>query len=217
MAREVIAKMKSFEQWHSEEVENSFGLVKVPNHATLLNWLAVETETISDNETNLLLEHQRRLQNHVDYWGEEDLKMFFISPLLLLANYDHPQYQPFTERKLSAKIGDIEVGGVVDFLIAKGKATPKRPYFCLHEYKWVRRSSNDPIGQLLIAMVCAQSKNNNPQQPIYGVIVEGRLWYFMILLDKEYGMVEPYTATREDIFIIFKALKKVKVLIEPYL
>ncbi len=209
--------MKSFEQWTFEEVEMEFNVVQVTNQATLLEWLAVETEIISNDELQSLLVHQNRLKRNANNWAEEDLKMFFISPLLLLTDYDQEQYKPFTERKLQAKIGKIEVGGVVDFLIAKGKVRPKQPYFCLHEYKWARRSSNDPVGQLLIAMVCVQAKNNNPQQPVYGVLVEGQFWYFMTLLGQEYGLSIPYTATREDIFTIFKALKRVKVLIEPYL
>ncbi len=208
--------MKSFEQWSYEEVEDSFGIKRVQQHPLLLSWLDLP-DPLSEVEQQRLIELRNDLNLYFDQWNEWELEMFFITHLIRLAQYYQPEYRPFFERKLKAKIKDIEVGGVVDFLLAKGKQKPKQPYFCLHEYKWSRRSNNDPIGQLLIAMVCVQAKNNNPQQPIYGVIVEGKLWYFMTLLGQEYSMAEPYNASRDDIFTILKALKKVKVLIQPYL
>lgn len=208
--------MKSFEQWRYEEVEDSFGIKRVQHHPFLMSWLDLP-DSLSEIEQQRLIELRNELNLRFDQWNEWELEMFFISLLIRLVDYYQPQYRPFFERKLKAIVNNIEIGGVVDFLLAKGKQSPKQPYFCLHEYKWSRRSYNDPIGQLLSAMVCVQAKNNNSQQPIYGVIVEGKLWYFMILSGQEYSIAEPYNAARDDIFTIFKALKKVKVLIEPYI
>ncbi len=118
--------------------------------------------------------------------------MLFIGPLLHLVGYQHEKYRPFIGRTLSVKIGEVMLSGIVDFMLATGQQHPKQPYFCLHEYKKVRGRSNDPLGQLLIAMVCAQAKNVNPQHPIYGLFIEGRFWYFVVLLGKEYAISESY-------------------------
>jgi len=209
--------MKSFENWTYEEVENSFGLTRQASHDALTAWLDVTRETISAEETRLLQFYQANLHEQARNWNEEELKLFFIGPILTLVNYHHKKYNPFSDRKLTTKIGEIEVGGVVDFMVAAGQIAPHHPYFCLHEYKPKRGRHNDPEGQLLVAMLCGQVKNQRPVQPLYGVIVEGTLWYFMVLVDQVYAVSDSFTATKDDLFTIFKALKRVKILIEPFL
>jgi len=87
-------------------------------------------------------------------------------------------------------------------MIATGRSKPKEPFFFLHEYKQLHPSKkNDPLGQLLIAMVTAQAKNPNPH-PVYGVVVEGRFWYFVVLNDKEYAVSNPFDACDVDIYQI---------------
>ncbi len=99
-------------------------------------------------------------------------------------------------------------------MVATGKQIPKEPYFFLHEYKPSRRSTNnDPDGQLLISLVTAQSKNAYPH-PIYGVTVEGRLWYFWVLKDKDFAVSNDYSVTSDEIFKIFAIICKAKEYIE---
>lgn len=208
---------KSFESWEYEEVENTFELVRVENHPILMEWLAAN-ENINDLEQVQLQSLQRLLHIHAEDWNKQELQTNFIAPLLWLVNFEHSHYRTFAERALTANLGEIKVNGVVDFMLASGKQRPKQPYFCLHEYKRLRGRKNDPVGQLLIAMLCAQAKNNKAEQPIYGLIVEGRFWYFVTLTGKEYAMSEPLTATRDDdLRLIFKMLRYLKVLIEHWL
>ncbi len=209
--------IRPFERWTYEELENSFGLARVENHETLATWLEVAELSISPSETASLQTLQKLLHTNVDDWNEEELKVFFIGPLLTLVGYYQPRYRPFLERKFSAKIGNIELQGIVDFMLASGRQQPKQPYFCFHEYKRVRGRDNDPLGQLLAAMLCAQAKNSQVEQPIYGVFVEGRFWYFVVLAGKEYAVTEPFTATQNDLWDIFKILQKLKPLIEKWL
>jgi len=210
--------IKSFERWTFEDVENTFGLVRVKEPEILTEWLNVSKTTLSDHHQFELKQLRQELQSLVDIWNEEELKVFFIGPFLRLINYNHDHYRPFMERKLQGKIAEVLVGGKVDFMLASGKVKPKQPYFCLHEYKPSRRQANDPLGQLLIAILCSRTKNQNSEQPFYGVYVEGRLWYFVTVHAQEYAVSEPYTATKdEDLLTIFFVLQKLKVLIEPYL
>ncbi len=82
----------------------------------------------------------------------------------------------------------------------------------LHEYKKEKGTDNDPLGQLIIAMITAQEINQN-QFPIYGAYVMGRNWFFLTVKDRKYCISDEYVATREDIFDIFKILKKLKNII----
>ncbi|MCP4348875.1 MAG: hypothetical protein GY795_25630, partial [Desulfobacterales bacterium] len=49
--------------------------------------------------------------------------------------------------------------------------------------------------------------------PIYGAYVIGREWCFIILQEKNYAISEPYIATKDDIFDIFRILRVLKDII----
>ncbi len=205
--------MKSFETWLFDEVEIAFSLKRVKKHILLTDWLSSK-KNISEYEKKSIELQCEQLSNNVDAWNEDELKLQFIGPFLWFVNYITDKYKPFTQRSLSIKTDSVESSGLVDFMIATGKSRPKEPFFFLHEYKQQHPSKkNDPLGQLLIAMVAAQEKNGN-NHPIYGVIVEGRYWYFVVLHNKEYVVSPSYDATKEEIFQIYAILCKVKDYIE---
>ena len=77
-----------------------------------------------------------------------------------------------------------------------------------------RKCPNDPVGQLLVAMVATQSLNVK-HRPLYGVYVVGKLWRFVILDGKEYVESADLNAIEEaDLFKIFSMLKRCKSYIE---
>lgn len=203
---------KTFEKCNFEEVEELFGLKRVYEHTVLQNWLNVEDRRVELEVEKELEKLKVNLLKNVDTWNEEDLKMKFIAHLLYMLDYDRADYRSFLERKLSATIGGVELSGKIDLVIAKGKRTPKAPFFCLHEYKQEQPSGSDPLGQVLAAMLVAQHKNEGTH-PVYGVYIMGRFWFFVILEGKEYSVSNSYVATRRDIFTIYKALDKLKDLI----
>ncbi len=207
--------MKSFNRWTQDEIEEKFGLNQQKTLAALEEWLN-NNETIADSQHQLLLKLCERLQNFVSSWNEEEIKMRFISLLIDMVDYDTDKYHPYFERSLRAKIGNEQISGVVDMLIAQGKRDPKRPFFCLHEYKPSISSSKDPTAQTLIAMFVAQQLNQN-DKPVYGICVVGRLWYFILLDKHEYAVSLAYDATKDELFDIFKALLHVKTIIETKL
>ncbi|NJN34984.1 MAG: hypothetical protein HC817_12740 [Saprospiraceae bacterium] len=132
-----------------------------------------------------------------------------------LVNFNTPYFKPFTQRTLTIETETVSASGKVDFLLAKGKVVPKLPYFCLHEYKQENRRDNDPLGQVLIAMVAAQNKNES-ELPIYGSYISGRNWFFILLDGKNYYLSDAYVASSEDIYKIFAILKKSKILMENH-
>jgi hypothetical protein len=207
--------MRSFDSWNYEEVEDLFGLTSFDELPNLDAWLAGgEDTTFQPNVIHHdLLEHYRKLLfQQVKNWNEDELKLFFIGPLLGLIDFTTEYFKPYTQRNLSISKNGIETAGKVDFLLAKGKILPKIPYFCLHEYKQENRRDNDPLGQLLIGMVAAQAKNEK-NIPIYGTYVSGRNWFFVLLEGDQYACSNAYNASDDDVYRIYGILNKCKKLI----
>jgi hypothetical protein len=208
--------MKEFSKWTLEEVEEYFHLEPVEDSQPLADWQANDIEVNAQDETKLLTLGER-LQEHVHDWNEEELKIYFIGELLNLVDYLHKKYQAFFERRLTVTIDQERLSGVVDCIIAAGRRSPRRPYFCLHEYKPQRHKATDPWGQVLVTMVAAQ-KLNQDDKPIYGAYVMGRNWYFVVLHGTSHAASLAYDATKEDdLRKIFRMLTYIKQMIEQEL
>ncbi len=207
--------MKSFETWTLEDLENSFGLEQVEQSTILNNWLSSQKK-VTDFERTTIEHLQLRLKDNVNSWNEDELKMHFIGPFTMLVDFITKRYKSFTQRMLQCTINDIEVSGKVDFVVATGKQKPKSPFFFIHEYKPARRAVNDPDGQLLIEMLTAQTLNQD-HRPLFGVVVEGKYWSFVVLEGKNYIISQSYNCTKDEIYQIYAILCKVKDYIEEFL
>ncbi len=197
---------KSFKSWTYEEVNDTFGLKRVFEHQ-FLDQLATYTLPAM-HEKHKQIEKLRRLAlEYIETWNEDEYKFFFISPFMQLVEFVSPHYKAFTQRSLSVQYDNNTktTEGNVEFMLAKGLQTPKKPHFFLHEYKPEKQKDNDPLGQLLIAMVAAQ-RTNEDNQPIYGVYLNGRNWFFVLLEESQYAVSNPYVATANDIFDLFAVL-----------
>jgi hypothetical protein len=207
--------MRSFETWNYEEVEEAFNLSPQRSSPLYIDWLNAPSEPeFAPNERHKesLEELRQLLFEEAKNWNEDEMKLFFIGPVMSLINFKTPYFKPFTQRTLTIETPTVSASGKVDFLLAKGKVLPKLPYFCLHEYKQENRRDNDPLGQLLIAMVAAQYKNEN-KLPVFGTYTSGRNWFFILLEEDKYMLSDAFVASSEDIYQIFAILKKCKTLI----
>ncbi len=205
--------MKPFSKWTTEEIEEEFHLTSALELPTLRNWLTVSRAmTAAEEET---LRHlSEKLQRHVHDWNEEELKVSFVALLLDMVDFYQEQYRSFMDREFSVEYAEGKrLWGVIDFLVAHGKQTPKQPFFFIHEHKKQAESSNDPLGQLLAEMVAAQ-KMNARVFPIYGAYIVGRHWYFVVLENETYAESLAYDATKDEIFDIFEILRHAKDIIE---
>lgn len=203
--------MRLFKHWKFEEVEDTFGLKRVKQLKRLSNWMKVDVMDIPKGKKVRLDQLRSKLFEWIDYWNEEEIKVYFIGPLLSEVDFERSGYRGFWERSLSVKIGEETTSGIVDFMVANGKQTPKAPYFCVHEYKPEVNTANDPIGQLLIAMVAAQAKNaqvGREKLAIYGSYTIGRNWYFFVLDDDQYAISDALVATQNDVYTIYQMLQK---------
>ncbi len=199
-------KNKPFKDWQAEEVEQTFGvnrLMTLPLLESLKTISLPEAHPIRPT----LEEYRLELLELVDSWNEDEYKFVFISPFMKLVNYKSPNYKVFTQRPMSIRYENDtkETSGKVEFMLARGRQIPREPHFFLHEYKPEKNRDNDPLGQLLIAMIAAQ-KVNHDEKPIYGIYVNGRNWFFVVLDGKNYAVSNPYVVTDQDIFDLFAVL-----------
>jgi len=153
--------MKSFKNWTRQDIADKFGLDIKTKCQSLDNWLKIKDIAISEYEESELLRLQKKLRDNVDLWNKQELIIKFIALLIDKVDYDEESFKSFANRKLKGEIDGETVSGEVDLMIASGKFEPKEPYFCLHEYKKEKGADNDPLGQLIIAMMTAQEINAN--------------------------------------------------------
>ncbi len=205
--------MKTFSKWTIEEVEERFQIVSVNKSDLLENWLGFTSE-LSQEEEKLLNVLCKKLQSRVWDWNEEELKVCFIGLLLYMADFDRENYRSFLEREISVSYENEILSGTVDFIVAQGKRSPKRPFFFIHEYKKEQESPNDPLGQLMIAMIAAQLLNND-SNPVYGAYVMGRHWYFVVLDGLNYAVSVGHNAAKyEELKSILEILKNTGMIID---
>lgn len=212
-------KTKTFRDWKTSELEKTFGLTEVYQHPILQEWINItdkNKDNINDIERNILQHLHTLLIQKITIWNEEELKAHFISPLLSLAVYFTPHYQPFLERQLKTTVQGISLSGRVDYVLANGKFHPETPYFCLHEYKREEHKDTDTRGQLLSTLLAIQTLNAEAgiQRPVYGVYVVGRFWFLVVLVDKEYSVSLAYDVTKKDLYELLAVLKYLKVILE---
>lgn len=205
----------TFKEWNLSALEKAFGLKQVWQSNLLDAWQELPCK-ISTADKKSVLKLQNVLKRGGQYWNEVELENKFISPLIMLADIDDGQIGYFLERPLSAKVGNYQLSGIVDGMIATGFREPDIPLFCLHEYKRSLENQGAPDAQVLAAMLVARELNPHPH-PMYGLYVIGLHWYFMVLDGKQYCISKTYNADDEEIFILFKMLKNLKTIITQYI
>ena len=212
--------MKSFEKWKTEEVERTFAIKFLRSMPLMNDWLQFQ-QPLTSEEEKVLEKLRLFLQDFADFWNEEDMKMFFIAPILQMVDfYVFEKYRVFMEAVFEAELVDSQnnrctLRGRVEMVVATGKQDPQTPFFFLNEYKAQRKVITDPKGQLLIAMLAAQAKNNGLNLPIYGMYNIGQLWFFVVLAGREYTTSKAFDATDTiDLKQIINLLQYVKAHIE---
>jgi len=208
-------KKATLKDWDLDQLDKAFGLKQIWECDLLKQWENNDIP-ITEFERNSLLNFQKSLIRGGRAWNEVELENKFISPVILTAGIDDEEIGYFLERPLSGIVGDYELSGIVDGLIATGIRNPQIPYFCLHEYKRSIENQGTPDAQVLAAMLIAREQNQN-KHPIYGLFVVGIVWNFIVLKDNHYCISRTYHADNEEIFAIFKLIKALKQIIHDEL
>jgi hypothetical protein len=204
--------------WTLDTIEERFGLLQVRSLPILDELLAHKYEADAYEQRYLGSLREDYLTLGGDDWNEVELENKLISPLIVFSGISNKKYSYFLERELGATINDVELLGRVDGMIASGFRNPKKPFFCLSEYKRGTDPNGDPKGQALIAMLVAQhineDVNQNGNRPIFGSYIIGRNWCFMALVGKEYAISTDFSCADDEIFDIFRIMKGLRVQIE---
>ena len=178
------------------------------------NILVFPVQKITQNQ-ELLSEIINEAKDEIDSWTEQELVIKHLSVILNNAHLKGDSYNTFAGRPIGACIDGYDLSGFVDFLVASGRYEPTKPYFFVHEFKKSISHSGDPFAQLLGELLVAQKINNSYTQDIYGLVVVGRLWYFVILNQKQFTKLQPLNSTDySDLQEIFNKLAGVKQYIE---
>ena len=199
----------------SSNVFTTFGLEIVRDCKHLRDWQKA-TGSLEPYEIQWLANVREDLEYSWNLWNEEELKMQAVSSIMRAAHLDIPKLiRTFYERSMTGSLLDISLNVNCDCLVATpdegGK--PTHPYFFFQEFKRTKGDKNDPEAQMLIAMLLAQ-KMNNDQKPIYGAWLQGRIWNFTVLNNKEYCTGKAYDATDEkQLHQIVFILQKLKTFI----
>jgi hypothetical protein len=216
-----MAKQKSIELLEPNLII-TFGLERVYKPTPkLLEWISAKSE-INEFDMILVNEVREKLMKNADSWNEEELKMQFISMIIFLIRCNDP-IRTYYDREISTEIDDIYISSKVDMMFSKGVGELiSTPYFFLHEYKREKKYSGDPVGQMLGGMLIGQSKNNNgnrnTDQPMYGCYVQGRFWFFCILIGNQYVISDAFDSVDiEGLKHIISILRKLKSIIQEEL
>jgi len=180
-----------FEQWFNNQIE-------IDNSVeAFLNDLIAENESL------------------VERYYEEDLKVYYIIPLLNKINFLNrdKEIRGFYELPMSYTTDKFILNGTVDFVVSEGLVESKKPYFFIQEFKRNEDYGN-PRPQLLAELITAVELND--WKFIKGAYIAGGNWHFVILEKLElhkyqYFISQNFDSTKiEDLKSIYKNLLFVK-------
>nr|MCU0341100.1 hypothetical protein [Spirosomataceae bacterium] len=99
----------------------AFGLQTLYEPTPLLKeWLTIDKHIeLNEHEKYLLHQVHQKLIKNMSHWNEEELKMNFISMMMLLAYFDDP-IKTYYDREISATIGDVLLSCKSDMMLSKG-------------------------------------------------------------------------------------------------
>ncbi len=215
-----MAKAKKV-NYNEDDLIDLFSLTRVADRQTpeMQRWLTVQTPVLDIVEQGIFDRILPFAIRDIAGWGEEELKMHFISQILPMAHLTgNGRYKAFYEKTVSAVVAGVELSTKTDFMLATSAfSRPKLPYFHFQEYKPLRNPTGDSMAQLLEAMLIAQEKNKNGK-PIYGCEIAGEYWKFVVLKDKTYCISEAFNSVKKaELLSIIAILRHFKHILETEL
>ncbi len=209
---ENIEKLNHYDHF---EVLERFNIKKNTTCEALSDWMCVDGQLLQA-EDDILMKVRKELEKFGRDWNEEELKINFIAFVFFIAQINvEDKIQLFFERSMSGEVDGIKISVKVDAMVASptNANRPKIPYFFLQEFKRSLGDDHDPEGQMLAAMILAQTLNND-KKTLYGCWLQGKFWNFTTLINRNYCVSKTYDATNmEDLRQIVFILRKLKGLI----
>ena len=211
-----MKKQLSFSRVKFDELNQIVKLIGVPDiyDTKFQEWFSYP---YSFEDTELLLLEQLLNQHklYVSTYSEEELKAKLLVPILNSVNFMFEEVKDWYERPLKAVVNYVEIGGYVDFMVAKGIKEPQRPYFFIQEFK-KSKVEVDPEDQLLAELLVAITLNQTTI--MRGAYIIGKAWNFVILEKQTNDQYKYYVSKifdntwLEDLKQIYINLQAVKYL-----
>lgn len=202
----------SFSNIKYKDLKKVVNIKQLVDDSQFNDWFSNHYE-FSEEELAFLktLIHKNRLK--VKTYTEEELKAKFIIPLLNKVDFQGENYSDWYERTIKTVINGWEIGGLTDFMIAKGEREPETPYFFIQEFK-PSKTSSYPEEQLIAELLVALHLNK--ETLIKGAYIVGEHWYFVITQRDEtdnyqYFVSESFDSLKlEDLKRIYQYLQTIK-------
>jgi len=196
------------------ELKKLFKIEKKLSPSIFDNWFNSEIHLAEDIVKYLqqLIELNNGL---VEDYNEEDLKVYYITPLLNKINFllRDKEIRGFYELPMRYATDQFILNGTVDFVVSEGLIESKKPYFFIQEFKRSEEYGN-PRPQLLAELISAVELND--WKLIKGAYITGGNWHFVILEklalhQYQYFISQNFDSTKiEDLKAIYKNLLFVK-------
>lgn len=196
------------------ELKRLFEIEKNLDESIFDEWLNNKIEIDNSIEMFLkdLIEDNKSL---IETYGEEDLKVKFIVPILNKIRFQsyEKKIRDFYELPMTYKTSQFILNGTVDFVVSEGLVESKKPYFFIQEFKRSEDYGN-PRPQLLAELISAVELND--WRFMKGAYIIGGNWHFVILEKLElhkyqYFISQNFDSTKiEDLKSIYKNLLFVK-------
>ena len=119
--------------------------------------------------------------------------------MLFRVNFHIGEIKDWYDSYLAGEVNGHKFNGKTDFMVAKGKFVPKKPYFFIQEFK---RSTpnNNPEFQLLAEILVAMEINKT--NTLHGGFVIGESWKFVILEKLKTGNYEYFVSKSFNCLVI---------------
>jgi hypothetical protein len=170
---------------------------------------------IDDSVEMFLINLIKKNKFLVERYHEEDLKIYYITPLLNQIDFllKDKEIRGFYELPMSYATEQFILNGTVDFVVSQGLIESKKPYFFIQEFKRHEEYGN-PRPQLLAELISGVELND--WRFIKGAYITGENWHFVILEKLErhkyqYFISQQFDSTKiEDLKGIYRNLLFVK-------
>ena len=196
------------------ELKKLFEIEQKLNPLIFNNWFNNDI-CLTEEIVNYLQQLIEQNGNLIEDYNEEDLKVYYIIPLLNKINFLNrdKEIRGFYELPMSYATDKFILKGSVDFVVSEGLVESQKPYFFIQEFKRHEEYGN-PRPQLLAELITAVELND--WKFIKGAYVTGGNWYFVILEklalhQYQYFISQNFDSTKiEDLKAIYKNLLFVK-------
>jgi hypothetical protein len=203
-----------FSKIKDKDIKKLFDIERIFSQDIFDTWFNSDI-VLTDEEISFLKELLDKEIDLISIYKEEDLKIYFISPILNKVDFKSVEnkIRGFYEESIVYKTNRFVLYGITDFVVAKGLEYPEEAYFFIQEFK-KEVDYSDPRPQLLSELIAAVELNNSTT--IKGAYIIGGNWKFVILnkldIDKyNYAISRNFDSTKiEDLKGIYKNLMFVK-------